>query len=89
MVFERGGADAVGFHRSGGFAMDSKARSGTDRFAASVEYRFQPKTLVAKNRNGEKHDTPPGLDHRDGQRTAPAAAAFLLRLLLRAGAGPG
>ena len=57
VVFERGGADAVGFNRSGGFAMDSKARSGTDRFAASVEYRLQPKELVAKNRNDGKHDT--------------------------------
>ena len=57
VVFERGGADAVGFNRSGGFAMDTRARSGTDRFAASVEYRLQPKDLVAKSRSGGKHDT--------------------------------
>ena len=57
VVFERGGADAVGFNRSGGFAMDSKARSGTDQFEASIKHRIQPKSLVAKNRKGVKHDT--------------------------------
>lgn len=57
VVFERGGADAVGFNRSGGFAMESKARSGTDQFSASVEYRYQPEGLAAKRRNGAKHDT--------------------------------
>ena len=57
VVFERGGADAVGFNRSGGFAMDSKARSGTDQFAASIRYRLQPKALVAGRRSGEQHDS--------------------------------
>ena len=47
VTFVRGGVDAVGFNRSGGFAMDSTARSGTDRFEARVEYAAAPRRLVA------------------------------------------
>ncbi|MCY4013562.1 MAG: carboxypeptidase-like regulatory domain-containing protein [Gammaproteobacteria bacterium] len=52
VTFVRGGVDAVGFNRSGGFAMDSTARSGTDRFEARVEYAAAPRRLVAE-RPGE------------------------------------
>ena len=52
VTFERGGASAVGFNRSGGFAMDSTARSGTDRFEASIEYAAVPKGLVAESEAG-------------------------------------
>ena len=47
VTFERGGVGAVGFNRSGGFTMDSTARSGTDQFRASIEYALAPKDLVA------------------------------------------
>ena len=47
VTFERGAVGAVGFNRSGGFAMDSTARSGTDRFEAGIEYALVPKDLVA------------------------------------------
>ena len=52
VTFERGGVGAVGFNRSGGFAMDSTARSGTDRFEASIEYALAPKNLVAESKAG-------------------------------------
>ena len=52
VTFERGGVGAVGFNRSGGFAMDSTARSGTDRFDASIEYALAPKNLVAESKAG-------------------------------------
>ena len=52
VTFERGGVGAVGFNRSGGFAMDSTAKSGTDRFEASIEYALFPKSLVAESEAG-------------------------------------
>ncbi len=52
VTFERGGVGAVGFNRSGGFTMDSTARSGTDQFQASVEYALAPKDLVADRKSG-------------------------------------
>ncbi|MDE0225012.1 MAG: carboxypeptidase regulatory-like domain-containing protein [Gammaproteobacteria bacterium] len=52
LTFERGGASAIGFNRSGGFAMDSTAKSGTDRFEASIEYALAPKDLVAESEAG-------------------------------------
>ena len=52
VTFERGAVGAVGFNRSGGFAMDSTARSGTDRFEASIEYALAPKGLVAGREAG-------------------------------------
>ncbi len=48
VTFERGGAGAVGFNRSGGFVMDSTARSGTDEFEAKLEYVTVPTGLRAK-----------------------------------------
>ena len=47
VTFERGGARAVGFNRSGGFVMDSTARSGTDKFEAKLEYVTVPTKLRA------------------------------------------
>ena len=52
VTFERGAAGAVGFNRSGGFAMDSMARSGTDRFEAHIEYALAPEKLVAGRASG-------------------------------------
>lgn len=43
LTFERGAAGAVGFNRSGGFVMDSTARSGTDEFKAKLEYVTVPR----------------------------------------------
>ena len=48
VTFERAGATAVGFNRSGGFTMDSTARSGTNAFAGSVEYTVEPRGLRAE-----------------------------------------
>lgn len=53
VTFVRGGADAVGFNRSGGFAMDSTARSGTDQFEARVEYAAAPRQLVAERSSSD------------------------------------
>ena len=50
LTFTRGGAKAVGFNRSGGFSMDSTAKSGTDAFRARIEYAAEPRSLVADRR---------------------------------------
>ena len=50
LAFTRGGAKAVGFNRSGGFSMDSTAKSGTDTFSARIEYAAEPRSLVAHRR---------------------------------------
>lgn len=47
VTFERAGAAAVGFNRSGGFTMDSTARSGTNAFKGGVEYTVEPPELEA------------------------------------------
>ena len=47
VTFERGAAGAVGFNRSGGFVMDSTARSGTDEFEAKLEYVTVPANLIS------------------------------------------
>lgn len=44
---DRGGAKAVGFNRSGGFAIDTVSKSGTNEFKGNVEYKVQDKSLVA------------------------------------------
>lgn len=54
VTFERGAAGAVGFNRSGGFVMDSTARSGTDEFEAKLEYVTMPSNLVSKT-NAASH----------------------------------
>lgn len=60
VTFVRGGVDAVGFNRSGGFAMDSTARSGTDRFEARLEYAAAPRRLVAEGSSNEAPVELPG-----------------------------
>ena len=50
LSFARGGAKAVGFNRSGGFSMDSTAKSGSDTFGAGIEYAVEPRGLVADRR---------------------------------------
>ncbi|MCY4128672.1 MAG: carboxypeptidase-like regulatory domain-containing protein [Gammaproteobacteria bacterium] len=47
VTFERGAAGAVGFNRSGGFVMDSNARSGTDEFEANLEYVTVPTNVLS------------------------------------------
>ncbi len=44
---DRGGAKAIGFNRSGGFAINTISKSGTNDFHAKIEYKTQPKSLVA------------------------------------------
>ena len=51
VTFARGGAKAVGFNRSGGFTMDSTAKSGSDVFTAGIEYAAEPRGLVADRRS--------------------------------------
>ena len=48
VTFVRGGVDAIGFNRSGGFTMDSMARTGTDQLKARVEFAAVPHGLVAE-----------------------------------------
>ena len=71
VTFERGGAKAIGFNRSGGFAMDSTAKSGTDTFSASVEYAVEPQGLVAATRTASDL---PGRHDSDRQRLVVSAA---------------
>ena len=54
VTFERGGVAAIGFNRSGGFTMDSTAKSGTDEFAARIEFTAAPKSLVAESTSAEE-----------------------------------
>lgn len=44
---DRGGAKAIGFNRSGGVAVNSKSKSGTNEFHANLEYKIQNKNFVA------------------------------------------
>jgi hypothetical protein len=46
----KGGARAVDFDRSGGFAIDSVSKSGTSRFAGEASYRIQDNSLTAEQR---------------------------------------
>ena len=61
ITFARGGAKAVGFNRSGGFSMDSTAKSGSDTFSAGIEYAIEPRGLEAEERgvpgSFTRHDT--------------------------------
>jgi hypothetical protein len=52
---ERGGAKAVGFNRSGGFAINTTSKSGTNEFKGTVEYKVQPKGMVSKIRGTSKY----------------------------------
>ncbi len=44
---DRGGAKAVGFNRSGGFAINTISKSGTNEFHGNLEYKLQDKSFVA------------------------------------------
>ncbi|NRQ43216.1 TonB-dependent receptor [Rheinheimera sp. YQF-2] len=54
---ERGGAKAVGFNRSGGFAINTKSKSGTNEFKGSVEYKVENKNFAASPDEGVEQDT--------------------------------
>ena len=54
---ERGGANAVGFNRSGGFSVDSKSKSGTNEFQAGFEHKIMPKNFVGETDRGVKATT--------------------------------
>ena len=54
---ERGGAKAVGFNRSGGFAINTKSKSGTNEFKGSVEYKIENKNFSASRDDGVEQDT--------------------------------
>ena len=71
LTFARGGAKAVGFNRSGGFSMDSTAKSGTDTFNAGIKYALEPRSLVGDRRTGP---TSPGRQDTDRQRIVLNAA---------------
>ena len=53
---ERGGARAVGFNRSGGVAVDTKSKSGTNEFKSSLKYELQDPNLRSKNRDGVRSE---------------------------------
>ena len=63
LTFARGGAKAVGFNRSGGFAMDSTAKSGSDTFSAGIEYAVEPRSLV-----GDRRGVPGSFSEQDTDR---------------------
>lgn len=54
---DRGGAKAIGFNRSGGFAVNSVSKSGTNEFHGSLEYRIQPSSFSATPKSGVIQDT--------------------------------
>ncbi|MCY3841782.1 MAG: carboxypeptidase-like regulatory domain-containing protein [Gammaproteobacteria bacterium] len=92
LTFARGGAKAVGFNRSGGFSMDSTAKSGSDTFHAGIEYAMEPRGLAADRRGvtGLVHSTGhrPAAHCLERGRSDPALAAVLLCLVLRASRRP-
>ena len=47
VAIDRGAAKAVGFNRSGGFAIDTISKSGTNEFEGSIEYKIQDKEWVS------------------------------------------
>ena len=47
VTIDRGGAKAIGFNRSGGLAINTTSKSGTNDFHANVEYTIQPKSFVS------------------------------------------
>lgn len=49
---ERGGAKAIGFNRSGGFAINTKTKSGTNEFKGNVEYKLQNDNFSASPKAG-------------------------------------
>ncbi|AFU98714.1 TonB-dependent receptor [Simiduia agarivorans] len=53
---KRGGAAAIGFNRAGGFAMNTKSKSGTNEFHGNLEYKIQPKSFVSDIKNGATYE---------------------------------
>ncbi len=56
VTMDRGGAKAVDFNRSGGFAINTVSKSGTDEFEGGIEYKVQPKSLVASPIGAESYE---------------------------------
>lgn len=56
VTMDRGGAKAVGFNRSGGFSINTVSKSGTEEFHGNVEYKVQPKSLVATPTGQESYE---------------------------------
>jgi hypothetical protein len=54
---ERGGAKAVGFNRSGGFAINTQSKSGTNEYKGSLEYKLQNSNFSASPEAGTIQDT--------------------------------
>ena len=75
VTFVRGGVDAVGFNRSGGFTMDSMAKTGSDRLKARIEYAAVPGGLVAERKPLGESFSPQGLDQ--GWLTASAGGPLV------------
>jgi hypothetical protein len=48
----KGGAKAVDFDRAGGFSIDSISKSGTSKYAGSVQYQYQAASMVSALQNG-------------------------------------
>jgi hypothetical protein len=48
----KGGATAVDFNRSGGFAIDSVSKSGTSQYHGQLSYQLQTKAMVSELNSG-------------------------------------
>ncbi|MEP1552838.1 MAG: carboxypeptidase regulatory-like domain-containing protein [Paraglaciecola sp.] len=59
VTIDRGGAKAINFNRSGGLAINTLSKSGTNEFHGNVKYQIQPKSLYADKdgSSGETYDT--------------------------------
>ena len=47
MTVVKGGANAVGFNRSGGFLINTLSKSGTNQFRGEVNYQFQTASMTS------------------------------------------
>ncbi|KUJ82510.1 TonB-dependent receptor [Microbulbifer flavimaris] len=56
VTVDRGGSNAIGFNRSGGFSVDSKSKSGTNEFHAGFEHKMMPKDFVGENNDGVEYE---------------------------------
>lgn len=54
---ERGGAKAIGFNRSGGFAINTKSKSGTNDFHGNIEYKMEDASFSSDVKDGTIQDT--------------------------------
>ncbi|MEP1384259.1 MAG: TonB-dependent receptor [Paraglaciecola sp.] len=59
VTIDRGGAKAINFNRSGGLAINTLSKSGTNEFHGNVKYQIQPKSLYADkdDSTGIQYDT--------------------------------